>query len=86
MSIFLLASDTAQRMPAGPGGAPPPAPPAVPGAPGPPPAGALASAITALTAFIPAETITLFVAVTGIIAGWTFPDLPARNEAFFSTI
>lgn len=84
MSIFLLATDTARRMPVGPGGAPPPAPPAVAGAPA-PAGGALASAITAITAYIPAETITLFVAVTGLIAGWQVPAGPARDGAFMTT-
>src|SRR5579862_979468 len=85
MSIFRLATTTVQRMPPAAGGGarpqvvPPaggvaPPPPGAPPAPAPvaqPPApGAMGSAIAALTTFIPAETITLFVAVSGIIAGW----------------
>ena len=61
MSILRLATDTARQMPVdkdveSKGGAPP--------------ANSALTAIAALTTFIPAETITLFVAVTGIVAGW----------------
>jgi hypothetical protein len=68
MSILRLAADTVRLMPAATAVQPPAggAPPIV-GATA--PSSAL-NAVASLTTFIPAETITLFVAVIGIVAGW----------------
>jgi hypothetical protein len=63
------------------------APPAPEQPPAPPPAfDPLVAAMNGLTKFIPAETLTLFVAVTGIIAGWKTPADPQTASfltAFF---
>lgn len=64
MSIYRLAIQGASAMPlpAGAAGAAP--------APAVPAADQLAAAIQAITSFIPAETITLFVGVASIVASW----------------
>lgn len=81
MSIFGLAANSASRMahtgqPMG-AIAAIAAPAAEPAAQQ--PASALANAISSLTTFIPAETITLFVAITGIVSGWKTPTNPETN-------
>jgi hypothetical protein len=66
----------------------PPAEGALPAAQQPPaqPSDPLAAALNGLTKFIPAETLTLFVAITGIIGGWktaTDPQTGAFLTSFF---
>jgi hypothetical protein len=84
LSILTLAATSVQDMPLGhpaPGGTPPPAPVviAAPGLAGPAAASpaqqanVVTNAIASLTSFIPAETLTFFVAIAGIIQGWKTP-------------